>query len=155
MHTWETPGVHTCSQCSETLDRDILSENYSMISRPFQRTWQYMCCHLHRTCKNVPSLWFIKETAMIHINVGMKYTTRSVRHEKWKMLVWIYNKKKSMIHINSGMKYKTCIVSHPLIQNRYLSTFSLSSVKSVRSAKTKQKSASNTTALYRERRYQL
>ena len=53
-----------------------------------------------------------------------------------------------MIHINSGMKYTTCSVSHPLIQNRYLSTFSLSSVKSVRSAKTKQKSASNATALY-------
>ena len=38
-------------------------------------------------------------------------------------------RKKSMIHINSGMKYTTCSVSHTLIQNRYLSTFSLSSVR--------------------------
>ena len=29
-----------------------------------------------------------------------------------------------MIHINSGMKYTTCSVSQPLIQIRYLSTFS-------------------------------
>ena len=38
-------------------------------------------------------------------------------------------RKKSMIHINSGIKYTTCSVSHPLIQNRYLSKFSLSSVR--------------------------
>ena len=40
-----------------------------------------------------PLLWFIKDTSMIHINVGMKNTTCSVRHEKWKMLVWIHDKK--------------------------------------------------------------
>ena len=58
-----------------------------------------------------------------------------------------------MIHINSGMKYTTCCVSHPLIQNRYLSKFSLSSVRV--SGQQKQKNASNTTAHYRERRYHL
>ena len=116
--------------------------------------WQYMCCHLHRTCKNVPSLWFIKDTSMIHINIGMKNTTYSVCYEKWKMLVWIHDKKNQWF-ISILVWNIQLVVSVIHWFKIDICPHSACNLLEFQVRKNKTKNASNTTALYRQRRYQL